>query len=89
MALKFDWSHYIGVQMEWADVLTTRAPEIRGYDTEFLYAKQSEILADLNRRFRRELSDIVLLRRLERRKQMRRRMWLLDRPVDMPDREAI
>jgi hypothetical protein len=89
MALKFDWSHYISVQMEWADALKTHATDVHGYDPEFLTEKHHAILADLNGRFRRELSDLSLLRRLDRRHQTRRRPRRLNSSTDIPDREAI
>ena len=89
MTLKFDWSHYIGVQMDWADALKVHAADIKGYDPDFLARKHREILADLNGRFRREVSDIVLLRRLERRHRIRKRANGPNRAVEIPDREAI
>jgi hypothetical protein len=89
MVLKFDWSHYIEVQMDWADALQTHEAEIHGYDAEFLQEIRSEIITDLNGRFRRELSDLALLRRLDRRKQARRRTRQLNRSTGLPDREAV
>ena len=50
-----DWTRYVGAQMKWAEILFTRADEIRGYEASALRAKGVEILADVSRLIGRDL----------------------------------
>jgi hypothetical protein len=43
--------------MKWAEILFTRADEIRGYDARVLRAKGVEILADVSRLVGRDLGS--------------------------------
>ena len=44
-----DWTRYVGAQMQWAEILLSRADEIPGYEARVLRAKGAEILADVSR----------------------------------------
>ena len=46
---KFNWTRYVGEQIKWAEILITKADEIRGYDSQALRNKGVEILADVSR----------------------------------------
>jgi len=55
-----DWTRYVGAQMQWAEILFTRADEIRGYEAASLRAKGIEVLADVSRLVGRDLGHSLV-----------------------------
>jgi hypothetical protein len=54
---KFDWTHYVAEQIKWAEILITKADDIRGYEASKLRDKGGEILAHVSRLVGEDLTD--------------------------------